>query len=198
MAEVKRKLKSVNQRLDSITFSGYGETTLFPRLRNLIVDVKAFRDKYCPGVPISILTNSSLVYLSKVFEALKEFDLVIAKLDIGEQEAFRKINNPAQGIPTLEEIIKELTRLHNATGRLVLQTLIFDSSIPGKPHNLESAALDSLIEGIYQVDPLEIQIYTVDRYPSEPYVTPVGIDELHRIASMIDVKIGRKCAKVYY
>ncbi|MFQ5712018.1 MAG: radical SAM protein [Candidatus Geothermarchaeales archaeon] len=200
LTEVEARLEDTrrkNQRLDSITFSGYGETTLFPRLRGLILGVKGLRDRYCPGVPVRVLTNSSLICLGEVFEALKEFDSVIAKLDVGEQKAFQAINRPAEGIPTLGEIVEGLARLHKANGRLVLQTLIFDSLIPGKPHNSDPGTLDSLIEGIRRIDPLETQIYTIARYPSEPYAVPVGIDELHRVASLINEKMGRECARVY-
>jgi wyosine [tRNA(Phe)-imidazoG37] synthetase (radical SAM superfamily) len=201
LAEVERRLKALSQEkqtIDSITFSGYGESTLFPTLKTLTKSVKHLRDEYFPGVPVQILTNSSLVGLRVVFSGLKEFDAIIAKLDVGEERSFRAINRPAPGVPTLLEIVEGLRRLQAETHRVILQTLIFKSSRTGKPTNHEVSALESIAEMAHLIDPEGVQIYTIARYPSEEYIESVDRSTLELATDMINKTLGRRCAKVYY
>jgi wyosine [tRNA(Phe)-imidazoG37] synthetase (radical SAM superfamily) len=52
-----RRLSLEDGELNSITFSGYGESTLYPRLKEAVLGVKKLRDEYYPGVRVDILTN---------------------------------------------------------------------------------------------------------------------------------------------
>jgi wyosine [tRNA(Phe)-imidazoG37] synthetase (radical SAM superfamily) len=191
------RLESEGVKLNSMTFSGFGESTLYPKLAGLVKKVKDLRDRYSPSSAVTILTNSSLICTNNVFEALKEFDTVVAKLDVGTQNAFQRINRYVEGTPHLDEIVEEISRLSRSSKKVTIQSLIFRSNCPDGCDNTGREELKHLAERIRQIDPLEVQVYTVKRVPSEPYVSPADQDTLEEAASMINSIVGRGCAKVY-
>ena len=90
--ELEKILKS-KPKIDYITFSGCGEPTLHENLDKLIKIIK-MRTK----IPVCLITNSSLLYMKKVREELKEIDLLIPSLDAPDEKLLRKINRPVKGI----------------------------------------------------------------------------------------------------
>lgn len=192
-----RRLSEEDRGLNSITFSGYGEPTLYPRLERVIMGVKRLRDEYYPGVQVDMLTNSSLIAFEGVSEALGELDSVMAKLDAGSQETFESINRPAVGVPSLEDIVEYLIRLQGETGRVTLQTLIHRSMAATSSDNSSPDEVELIAEKARLIDPVEIQVYTVSRYPSEPFVEPVGEPSLREAIRRINDFMGKKCATMY-
>lgn len=198
--EVERKLQMLSRekrRLDSITFSGYGETALYPHLERLVHMVRETRDKYYPTVPIRILTNSSLIIMRKVYNAFKHLDYVVAKLDVGTPKAFQAINRPVDGVSQFNDFVDMLAKFQRKENKIVIQTLIFNSNREDKPRNIDKLELESLIEKLCFINPVEIQIYTLARLPAEPFVIPVRFEILQKIAATINQRIGRPCAKAY-
>lgn len=193
-----RRLNMEDRELNAITFSGNGESTLYPHLKEAIRGVKKLRNKYYPGVQVGILTNSSIIDCERVFEALMEFDSVVAKLDAGSQEAFVGINRPAIGTQSLENIVKSLIRLQDTTDRVTLQMLIFKSTDPSlQPDNSSLDEIKLIAEKACLIDPKKIQIYTVSRHPSESFVEPIEAYYLRETTSRINDFIGKKCAFLY-
>jgi wyosine [tRNA(Phe)-imidazoG37] synthetase (radical SAM superfamily) len=191
-----KQLRAKKGRLDSLTFSGYGEPTLYPELKELASKIKEISGHIYPSVPIRILTNSSLVGVPSVYDALKEFDYIVGKLDVGEQNTFQKINRPL--VPTsLDQITNGLKKLSEDTGKVVLQTLIFRTTMSNIPDNIGWREISALTDRIGEISPLEVQFYTVDRYPSEVYVTPIDKEELQLLAEKVNEKLGKKIVKVY-
>lgn len=201
LKEVETQLRRLNvedRELNSITFSGNGESTLYPHLKEAIRGVKKLRNKYYPSVQVGILTNSSIIDCERVFEALMEFDSVVAKLDAGSQKTFVGINRPAIGTQSLENIVKSLIRLQDATDKVTLQTLIFKSTDPStQPDNSNLKEIKLITEKACLIDPKKIQIYTVSRHPSEPFVEPIEEHYLRETASRINDFIGKKRAFYY-
>lgn len=193
-----RRLSAKDRELNSITFSGYGEPTLYPRLKEAIRGVKKLRDECYPGVQVGILTNSSIITCEGVFEDLRELDSVMAKLDAGSQETFEAINRPATGVPSLQDIVESLIRLQDATDRVTLQTMIFRSTDPRRRDNSSPDEIKLIAEKACSIDPVEIQIYTISRYPSEPFVEPVDECSLLEATHRINDIMGKKCAKTYF
>ncbi|KON29409.1 hypothetical protein AC482_06520 [miscellaneous Crenarchaeota group-15 archaeon DG-45] len=192
-----RRLIGESQKLNSITFSGYGEPTLHPGFGEIARGVRGLRDELYPGVRVDILTNASTVTDRRVRDALREMDAVVAKLDAGTQEIFEAVNRPAEGVETLEDIVRSLAELHDETGRVTLQTLIFRSASPSQGDNASADELESIAEAARSIDPVEVQVYTVSRHPLEPFVGPAEEDTLKEAARRINSVIGRKCAKIY-
>jgi wyosine [tRNA(Phe)-imidazoG37] synthetase (radical SAM superfamily) len=192
-----RRLRGQDQELNSITFSGYGEPTLFPWLKEVVLGVKRLRDQYYPGVRVDILTNSSTVTREGVFAALREFDSVVAKLDAGSQEMFEAINRPASEVSSLEDIVQSLAELQDATNRVTIQTLVFRST---DSHYRDNSSLDEMrfvAEKARLINPVEIQVYTVKRRPSESFVEPIDEHSMREAANLINNIVEKRCAKVY-
>lgn len=74
---------------DYVTFSGTGEPTLASNLGQTIEIAKSTL-----SLPVAVLTNSSLMPREDVRHDLANADIVVAKLDVHNQELFRQINRP--------------------------------------------------------------------------------------------------------
>jgi wyosine [tRNA(Phe)-imidazoG37] synthetase (radical SAM superfamily) len=192
-----RRLRAGDRDLNSITFAGYGEPTLYPHLKDVVLGVKELRDDFFPGVQVDILTNSSIIPYKRVFEALRELDSVVAKLDAGRPETFEAINRPAKGVPNLKEVIESLIRLQEETGIVTLQTLIFRYADEKNRGNSSPDEIELIAEKAGQIDPVEVQVYTVSRLPSEPLAEPVDDHALMEATRKINQIMGKKCSKLY-
>ena len=88
-------LKEINERsknvkdVDFITFSGSGEPTLHAKLGHLIKELKKITK-----LPIAVLTNSSLLFMTKVRKELSNANIVLPTLCTANQETFQKIHRP--------------------------------------------------------------------------------------------------------
>ena len=75
--------------IDWVTFVGSGEPTLHSMLGGLIEQVKKLCD-----LPVAVITNGALLFLSKVRTELAVADAVLPSLDAGNPRLYRKINRP--------------------------------------------------------------------------------------------------------
>lgn len=86
-------------QLDVITFAGSGEPTLALNLGEMILAIKEWlKKKQLAFIPISILTNATLLKDKQVREDLKEADLISLKLDASDELSLKSINQAAPGI----------------------------------------------------------------------------------------------------
>ncbi len=142
--------------IDSITFSGDGESTLHPDFPAIIDLTLALRDKYFPTAKVSVLSNATRAFVPAVFDALRKVDNPIMKIDAPTNELIAQINHPAPGY----DIAKVVASLKPFNGNFVLQTMMlrsshFDSSSP--------AVLEGWMDIVRQLRPREIMVYTIDR-----------------------------------
>jgi len=179
---------SEGENLDSITFSGYGEPTLHPDFEEAVIAVSKLRDEYYPDVPITIITNSSLAPIEHVKAGLLRADRIIAKVDVGSAETWRKINRPAVGVPNFDEIIESLKKISDiAREKLTIQTLILNGAV----NNSSEDELKRIAERIAYINPHDVQVYTIVRGPAEDYVKPVSVDILRKLQNFI-LKLNKK------
>ncbi len=175
LQDLRAALETIPLRsLDYITFSGSGEPSLNPMLGRMIDEMRSLTN----GVPISVLTNASLVSRKDVRVNLCKADLVVAKLDAPNQQLFEAVNRPAKTI-TLSSIIEGLKLLREEmNGRLALQIMLFHSfQGPSKEDSIEALA-----QAASMIKPDEVQLNTPTRPPSEKFVLPLGAEELERIS----------------
>jgi wyosine [tRNA(Phe)-imidazoG37] synthetase (radical SAM superfamily) len=103
---------------DYITFSGMGEPTLGANLGEAI---RLAREAL--GLPVAVLTNSSLMTREDVRQDLASADVVVAKLDAPDEQLFQRINRPLPGF-SLAEIVEAIGRFRRTyQGRLALQIM---------------------------------------------------------------------------
>jgi wyosine [tRNA(Phe)-imidazoG37] synthetase (radical SAM superfamily) len=108
--------------IDTITFSGTGEPTLNSQLGEMISFAKGL------GIPVAVLTNSSLLRNRDVRKALMEADIVAAKLDAPNEQVFREINRPCRGLRFSSVLsgIRDFRR--RFTGKFALQMMFVDGN----------------------------------------------------------------------
>lgn len=160
--------------LDSITFSGDGESTLNPEFSTIIDDVLRLRDEYYPKAKVSVLSNATRVDREEVFQALSKVDNPIMKIDAPTNELAAKINQPSLGYD-VRKVVESLKRFK---GNFVLQTMMlrskeFDSSRP------------EVIEGwkaiVRELHPREIMVYTIDRPTPKEGLEKITVEEMRSL-----------------
>ena len=108
---------------DYATFSGVGEPTLARNLGQAIKIVKPVL-----GLPVAVLTNSSLMPRQDVRQELARADVVVAKLDAPNEKLFRVINKPGAGY-SLNEILQGIRRFRSEfSGKLALQMMFVEAN----------------------------------------------------------------------
>lgn len=105
---------------DYLTFVANGEPTLDINLGMEIKLLKRF------GIPIAVITNSSIIHDKRVQEDLIEADWVSVKIDAIDEIVWKKINRPLAGID-FEKILDGLkTFASNYKGNLYTETMLID------------------------------------------------------------------------
>ena len=69
--------------LDTITFSGNGEPTLYPEFPAAVNLVVELGRKYLPWARIAILTNGTTLGERTILDAIHQIDIKCVKLDVG-------------------------------------------------------------------------------------------------------------------
>ena len=167
---------------DAITFAGNGEPTIHPGFAEIIDDTIMLRDSYFPEAKITVLSNASMLHREKVFDALLKVDNNIQKLDVGTEDSFQLINQPA-GKLTLEKVVDQLCRFE---GKLIIQTLFLKAKYDNlNIDNTRSGEVKAWLELLKKVKPEYVMVYPVDRATPEQNIEKVSFDELNIIAEMV-------------
>ena len=170
------KLASGGETIDAISFCGNGEPTLYPALREVIGAAKQLRDHYEPGARLTIFSNSSTVGDPAVRKALDLLDWQIMKFDAGTEEMFRQLNHPAAPV-YMGEIVAGLIALKN--------TILQSCFVQGRVTNADPDSVQAWIEKVREIQPLAVQIYTLDREPADRKIERVSRNTLEWIAHSV-------------
>ncbi|WP_440946272.1 radical SAM protein [Methanosarcina sp. T3] len=171
--------------LDYVTFSGTCEPSLNLSLGEMI---RAVRE--VGGIPVCVITNSSLVGREDVRKNLAQADLVVATLVSGNENTWKEIHRPAPGI-ALKEIIEGLRELaKGGAGKKLALEVMFLESETGKPLNSTDEEVEGLVTTIRYICPDEIEILTISRPPAEKWVKPVSEERLREIAKRFVSEFG--------
>lgn len=177
-AEVREMLEAKLKQLvadgtpvDSITFSGDGESTINPDFPQIIDDTLALRDQYYPSAKVSVLSNATQVHRPEIFAALGKVDNPIMKIDAPTNALVERINKPAPGY----DVNRVVEALKKFNGDFVLQTMFlkskdFDSSSP--------EVLDGWMDIVRLLKPREIMAYTIDRPTPEEGLQKFTVEEM--------------------
>ncbi len=186
LEEKLRDMREKNERLDVITFSGNGEPTVHPEFPGVIEDTLRLRDKYFPEAKVSVLTNSTRIFIPEVAEALKRVDNNILKLDSGVEETMRRLDRPVSKEFTVEKLVEGL-RQFEGTG--VIQTMLLRGEHDGKAvDNTTPEELEALAEAYQAVKPREVMLYSIDRQTPAEHLRRVEKEELQQIADFFRAK----------
>jgi len=196
--EVVDDLDKVLKRLDLdtvdiATFSGTGEPTLNLGLGKIATEV----EKRVCGLPLAILTNSSLFHRRDVRKNLASFDLIVAKLDAGDNETLRLINRPADKKINVETIVDSIKKLKKTVkGTVALEVMLLRSE-DGHITNVDGKPLRKLLDAILDVSPDQIQLEIPYRPPSESFVKPPSLEEIQPILAELSNALGKDKLQAY-
>lgn len=162
MSQLAQELETVkNIAVDYVTFSGVAEPTLASNLGQAIELVKSVL-----GLPVAVLTNSSLMPGENVRRELSQADVVVAKVDAPNEELFRRINRPRVKF-TLDEILRAIKLFKEEyRGKLALQMMFIEAN---KGYAPEMARIAE------ELSPDEVQINTPLRPCAVKPLTPEEI-----------------------
>jgi wyosine [tRNA(Phe)-imidazoG37] synthetase (radical SAM superfamily) len=166
------ELKSLkNIEVDYATFSGVGEPTLASNLGQAIRLVKT-----ALGLPVAVLTNSSLMIRKDVRKELTQADIVVAKLDASNERLFHTINKPAIGC-SLEEIRWGIKKFRSEFDKkLALQMMFIEAN---KDYASEMAKIAE------QISPDEVELNTPLRPCAVKPLTSEEISVIRRSFSKV-------------
>lgn len=174
LADLRAKLEL---KPDFITLSGSGEPTLYSRLGELIAGIKSLTD-----TPVAVLTNGSLLWRPDAREGIRQADLVAPSLDAPDEERFRQVNRPCEGI-SFERMVEGLVEFRRGfSGKYWLEVFL----LKGVTDDEES--VKRLAELARRIEPDAIQLNTVTRPPAEATATAVDEADMARFAEVFGPK----------
>ncbi len=177
-----RELITEDYLPDSITFAGNGEPTLHPDFAGIIEDTIALRNRLIPEAKVTVLSNSSMIHLPDVFEALKKVDNNILKLDVGSEQLFRLINNPVSGID-FSDMIERLKRFN---GKVIIQSMFLRGTFHGKTiDNTTPSEVASWLSHLVAINPELVMIYPIARATPVHTLEIIKDSELELIADQV-------------
>jgi len=151
--------------VDVITFSGTGEPTLNSNLGDMI----SFAKEY--GLPVAVLTNSSLLSDASIRSELSKADIVAAKLDAADEKTFQEINKPVKGLH-FKKIIEGLREFRKEfKGKFCLQIMFINQNMNFAKEMAELAR---------ELKPDEVQLDTPLRPSPVPPLDAVDMDRIEK------------------
>ena len=173
LEELRDSLAEITTPPDVITLSGAGEPTLYSRLGELIDEIIK-----TTGIPVAVITNSSLLFMPDVRDELGRADIVLPSLDSALPGPFSRMNRPHPEI-TLDRMIDGLgTFLDGYGGKVQFEILFLDG------YNTGDEDLEALAAFIrkHRVD--SIQLNTAVRPGTESGISPLSRERLESICAL--------------
>lgn len=161
--EVKKKVERIRetqQNVDYISIVPDGEPTLDSSLGELIERLKDL------GLPVAVITNSSLTWDKSVQEDLKKADWVSVKIDAVSPNTWKQINRPHASL-SLDEILQGMQEFAGSyTGTLCTETMLV-KDLNDNPEEL--TAIANFVKS--RISPYKAYIGVPTRPPAEPWVS---------------------------
>lgn len=174
-----QQMQSQGQLPDVLTFAGNGEPTLNPQFPQIVDDVIALRNQYCPDAKVSVLSNSTQIHRQEVRDALLKVDNPIMKLDSIDGDYINNVDRPT-GHYDVEDVIDNLAKM---SPNVIIQTMIMKSTdqIPGKSPLMN----DEIWQVLHRIQPRQVMIYTIDREVPVSGLEKATHDEMDAVAEKI-------------
>ena len=176
--------------LNSITFGYNGEPTLNENLLDFLEIAQNVRTELTWTLEkpkLTLFTNSSTIYFNDIRERVKKFELVLAKIDVGNDDDFKRTNRPHHDTPNIEGIIDSLAKLKQEMPRkheLAIQCLIYDSYKEDFIPNNNTRNILDMAQALKKIKPDIVQIYSTARIPAEYFVFAIDDDRKREIAAI--------------
>lgn len=184
-AALEEKLKDMQANgpaPDVLTFAGNGEPTAHPYFPEIIEDTLALRDQYFPKAKVSVLSNSTFIDRSAVFEALNKIDNNILKLDTIDTDYIHLTDRPT-GHYDVQKIIEGMKAFK---GKLIIQTMFMKGTYQGQDvNNTTDRYVLPWLEVVKKIAPRQVMIYTIDRETPDHDLEKATHKELDKIGGLV-------------
>jgi wyosine [tRNA(Phe)-imidazoG37] synthetase (radical SAM superfamily) len=185
-----KELVEENHIPDVLTYAGNGEPTMHPEFAGIVDDTLALRDKFMPGIKVTVLSNGSMVHDPSVFKALLKLDNNIQKLDAGFDKTFRLINNPVLPIK-FDDLVGDLKKFN---GKVIIQSMFLRGSYKGVMiDNTTDPEVDLWLKQLDIIRPSLVMLYPISRATPVHNLEKIGIFDLEKIAERVR-KLGIEAA----
>lgn len=195
----RKELKSILSyvpHLNSITFGYNGEPTLNENLLEFLKIADNVRSELTwdsKKPTLTLFTNSSTLQFDEIRERVKQFELVLAKIDVGIEKDFRRINRPHPSTPKVEDLIKALVKLKQEMPRkhkLAIQCLIFNSYEKDFIANNTQKNISEIARALKRIKPDIVQIYSTARIPAEYFVYSLSEEKKKEIENIFKFNVN--------
>lgn len=166
--------------VDHVTLGGSGEPCLNSDLARIIAGCRDI----LPGVPVAVLTNSTLLHRDDVRADLAGADVVLPSLDSLVESEFRALNRPCKGVTARGVADGLLGFARGFSGRIYLEVLL----ARGINDTAENLAL--LRDYVRELAPHRVDVTTLSRPGASPRALPVGRDVLARWSDELNTAAG--------
>ena len=176
LSEVIEELKGVLSKTppDVITLAGSGEPTLNNDIGYIISEIKKITT-----IPLTLLTNGSLLWKKQVREKVKGVDILIPTLSSIYEETYKKIHRPHPDLK-LKNILRGLKEMRKEyTGNFFLEVVLLAGL---NDTEKEIAGISKIIKDI---KPDKVHLNTVVRPPSEPSAISLSSEKLEEIRNYL-------------
>jgi len=170
LRDVKQSLRQWGEKLDYIAISGSGEPCLNTAIEKVIQGIKKLTT-----TPVAVITNSSLLHLKEVRQALLLADVIMPSLDAVTPSVFQTINRP---LPSLEidQIIQGLAAFRKEyKGQIWLEILLC------RGINDSKEEIERMQKAIHIIRPDKVQLNTVVRPGVEDYAAALAPGRMEEI-----------------
>ena len=187
------------RRLNDVAFSGDGEPTTCPEFGACCrIAAELLRQAGLTHVKIVVITNATMFHRPAVRDALAFLDQnngeIWAKLDAGTQDYYQLVDRTSIPLSRVLENIIACAR----TRPTVIQSLFMRVHGQAPPEDEIKAYIQRLIEIRTAGGKLKlIQLYTVARQTTEPYVTALSEEELSAMEKQVAAAVPEVPVKVY-
>lgn len=149
-----QRLRERDEPVDFLTFVPDGEPTLD-------IDLDATIEALQPlGIPIAVITNSSLLTAQEVRARLARADLVSVKVDSASEEAWRAVNRPHPGLRLAEVLDGVRAFAAQFDGTLLSETMLVAGCNDGE------ASLRATADFLAEIRPRTAYLAVPTRPPS--------------------------------
>lgn len=168
LSELELWKKNAAQSPDYVTLGGMGEPTLNSAMGRVIAGAK----KILPGVPVAVLTNTTMFTDPEVRRELCLADAVLPSMDSLEQEGFERLNRPHPGLD-MDAIAKSLLEFRaEFNGKIFLEVLLC------KGINDNQLNMRGLKKFCSSLAPDRVDVVTLSRPGAYENAKPVGKEAL--------------------
>jgi wyosine [tRNA(Phe)-imidazoG37] synthetase (radical SAM superfamily) len=172
-----KETEKAGEKIDYLTFVTDGEPTLDI---NLGLEIDLLKPS---GIPIAVITNTSLMWQKDVRNALMKADWVSLKFDTVEEAVWRKLDRPHRllELPTILEGALEFAGMFQ--GKLVTETML----LAGVNDSGQSLGRTAVFLSLLQPATAYLSIPT--RPPAEKWVRPPDENVMNRAYQIFKEKV---------